>query len=175
MTGRRRRTNAVNWIADGPATEGSVQRYSHTQKIPDKLMTLGSLAGVALALTPPGLVARVALLGVLGAAGAMIRSLTVEVDAEAVRLRFGNGLVKKSFPLKEISSASPVRTTLLQGWGIHWIGSGWLYNIYGLDAVLITLRNGGCVTIGTDEPAALAAAINERLGSGVLDAGGRSS
>ena len=59
----------------------------------------------------------------------------------------------------EIVSAEPVATTWLDGWGIHLTARGWLYNVRGRDAVLVTLRGGKSFLLGTDEPALLAAAL----------------
>jgi len=137
--------------------------YQHTQKVPENVMFAASLAGIALGLTPPGFLARLALIGVLGATAYSFRSLTVTVDDKEIRLQFADGPIKKSFLLADVVSAKSVRTTPLQGWGIHFIGSGWLYNVYGLDAVEICLSNGKKVLIGTDEPDKFAAAIDDRI------------
>jgi hypothetical protein len=122
-------------------------------------MTLATIAGLAIGLTPPGLLMRVALLGTLGAVGAAFRSLTIEVRDQAVHLSFGDGVIKKIFPVSEIDAAKQVRTTPLNGWGIHWIGNGWLYNIYGLDAIELAMKDGKRVWLGTDDPENLLAAI----------------
>ncbi|MBX9688673.1 MAG: hypothetical protein K2X27_18335 [Candidatus Obscuribacterales bacterium] len=137
--------------------------YLHTQKVPEKVLAAATIAGLAIGLTPPGFLARLALMGVLGAAAYSFRSLTIEVDDEEIKLQFGDGPIRKSFLLADISSAKAVRTTPLQGWGIHWTGHGWLYNIYGLDAVEICMTNGKRALIGTDEPDKLEAAIDGRL------------
>ena len=137
--------------------------YQHTQKIPDKVMLAASLAGLALGLTPPGFLARLALVGVLGATAYSFRSLTVEVDDKELRLQFGDGPIKRTIPLAELSTVKAVRTKPFQGWGVHWLGNGWIYNIYGLDAVELTFSNGKSALIGTDEPDKLAAAIDGRL------------
>src|SRR5580692_1146478 len=111
--------------------------YSHTQEVKGKWPLAAAIAGGAaiFALTPAGLIGRLALLGTFGAIGATFKSLTINLDAESLNLQFGKGPVKKSFSLSVIKSAKPIRTTPMQGWGIHWTGSGWLYNVYGLDAV----------------------------------------
>ena len=137
--------------------------YHHTQKIPDKVLLGAGLASLVLGLTPQGFLARLALTGVLGAAVYNFRSLTVEVDDDEIRLQFGDGPIRKSFSLHEISTVKPVRTTPIQGWGIHGFGSSWLYNIYGLDAVEVDFRDGNKAIIGTDEPEKLTAAIDGRL------------
>ena len=86
----------------------------------------------------------------------LFHSLTIEIDKGELHWRFGPGLVHKSVPLEEIISAKPVRTNLLEGWGIHPSRYGWLYNASGFDAVAVTMRNGKCFALGTDEPQALA-------------------
>ncbi len=137
--------------------------YSHTQKVPDKVFAAVTVASLALGLTPPGILARLALVGVLGATAYTFRSLTVSVDDSNVFIQFGDGPIKKSFALSDISTVKTVRTTPMQGWGIHWLGNGWIYNIYGLDAVEVCFRDGKRALIGTDEPDKLASAIDGRL------------
>jgi hypothetical protein len=137
--------------------------YQHTQKVPGKILTAATLAGFAVGLTPSGLLLRLVTWGTLGAVAVIFRSLTVEVDASEVRLQFGDGLIKREFALKHISSIDKVRTTPLRGWGMRWLGSGWLYNIYGLDAVELHFNDGKRAIIGTDEPDNLLAAIKENL------------
>ena len=103
----------------------------------------------------------------LGGAGLFIGlsicffSLTIAVDAERVALRFGPGWIRKSWPIEECRSASHVTTSLWEGWGIRLTRRGWLYNIAIPDAVMIRLRNGTAVQLGTDEPAELLAAMAE--------------
>ena len=59
-------------------------------------------------------------------------ALTVEVDAEAIRLRFGIGLVRKRIPLAEVKAWRDVRNPWYTGWGIR-LGSGYvLWNVSGL-------------------------------------------
>ena len=94
---------------------------------------------------------------------ALMGALTVEVDDAAIRLRFGIGLVRKSFSLVDIDSCQPVRNRWWWGWGIRSIPQGWLYNVSRLDAVELTLKNGKVFRIGTDEPRTLADVIQARL------------
>ena len=99
------------------------------------------------------------LLGVL----ALFYNLTVEIDAEYLRISFGIGLVRKRFPLDQIDSCLPVRNSWIYGWGIRLTHRGWLYNVSGLDAVELKMKSGKTCRIGTDEPEVLAAAIREAL------------
>lgn len=134
--------------------------YLHTQKVPGKVMTMAALAGLAVGLAPPRLLLRLALLASLGIAAAIFRSLTVEVNDEKVSLSFGDGMIKRTYMLEDIDAALVSRTTPLHGWGIHWTGNSWLYNVYGLDAVELRLKSGKSILIGTDDSVGLAAAIN---------------
>ena len=97
-------------------------------------------------------------------AGAVIfSSLNVQINAEALSWNFGPGLLSKSVSLKEIAAAEPVQNAWYVGWGIHRFGGGWVYNVAGFDAVLVTLKSGGSIRLGTDEPEALTAAIRSVL------------
>ena len=90
-------------------------------------------------------------------------SLTVAINEDFVRVRFGGGLFRKKIKLSEIETAWPVRNFFLVGWGIRWYLKGWLYNVWGRGAVQLNFRNGKQVRIGTDEPETLARAINNIL------------
>lgn len=93
----------------------------------------------------------------------LMATLTVEVDDSLVRIKFGVGLIRKSFRLEEIASAQPVRNRWWWGWGIRLYPGGWLYNVSGLDAVELVMKNGKRFRIGTDEPQALADFIQFKL------------
>jgi hypothetical protein len=101
------------------------------------------------------------LLVILAIPGFLFSSLTVKVDLERVLLFFGPGFPRRSFPLAQISTVRVVRNALWMGLGIHFIRGGMIYNVSGRDGVEITLKNGSLARIGTDEPAALAQAIEQ--------------
>jgi hypothetical protein len=90
--------------------------------------------------------------------------LTVTVDYRYVTAKFGMGLIRLRFRLDQIVSAEPVRNRWYYGWGIRWFPGGWLFNIGGLDAVEIKMRNRRTYRIGTNEPDKLQRAIGERMG-----------
>jgi len=85
--------------------------------------------------------------------------LTITVDRETLRAAFGIGLGRKTVPVADIAACEPIRIRWWWGWGIHLTPYGWLYNVSGLDAVVITLRNGRRFCLGTDQPNELVAAI----------------
>ncbi len=96
---------------------------------------------------------------ILALAGWTFSSLTVEVSPDEVTWFFGPGLFRKHVPRDAIVSASPVQNKWWWGWGIHLASRGWLYNVDGLEAVEIVLRNGKSFRIGSDDATMLARAL----------------
>ena len=133
----------------------------------------GSVAGLGLALlvtmslSPATLAAVpwlvVALFGLLALGLLTYATLTVDVDSEEVRARFGIGLIRKSIALADIARCDVVRTPSWWGWGIHWTPSGWLYNVSGRAAVRLEMTTERPVMIGSDEAERLKGAIDARL------------
>jgi hypothetical protein len=85
--------------------------------------------------------------------------LTIKIDGETLRACFAMGLICKKVPLAEIAVCEPIRIRWWYGWGIHLTPYGWLYNVSGLDAVAIVLRDGRKFSLGTDDPGDLTLAI----------------
>jgi hypothetical protein len=92
--------------------------------------------------------------------GWQFTTLRVEVNAERVRIAFGPGWIRRVLPVAQIVAAEAVRNRWWYGWGIRWTPTGWMWNVSGLDAVLVTLKGGRRFRIGTDEPARLVAALD---------------
>jgi hypothetical protein len=142
--------------------------YHHTQRNAAAflLLNLAALLPIGLFLTgalPPGDVG--ARITVLVAAVVMMvsafafSSLTIAVRDGQLSWWFGPGIVKKTVPLSTIASAEPTTISVFSGWGIHLTGRGWLYNVAGRQAVLITQQDGKRFLLGTDEPDNLAQVI----------------
>ncbi len=85
----------------------------------------------------------------------------VTIDRKYLRVKFGYGLFRKKFLLENIASAKAVRNRWYYGWGIRvWFSPYmWIYNIYGLDAVEIVMKDKKIYRIGTDEPKELEKAL----------------
>jgi hypothetical protein len=135
--------------------------YRHTQI---GWVILGVLGGIGVLVAPRlpagGFgIAGGPLLAILVVALLLFSTLTVEVDKEALRLRFGVGLIRKRFDLAEIRGWEAVRNPWYCGWGIRLRPRSVLWNVSGYDAVELTLADGRRFRIGTDEPDALVAAI----------------
>ena len=86
--------------------------------------------------------------------------LTVSVDEEHITAAFGLGWPKKVLGHTDIVSAAAVRNKWWYGLGIRLIPHGWMYNVWGLDAVELTLSSGRKFRIGTADRENLLAAIS---------------
>ncbi len=93
-------------------------------------------------------------------------SLSVEVTSDRVRVWFGSGLISRSFEVGDIRAVSTVRNRWFYGWGIRRTPHGWMFNLWGLDAVELELNNGKRFRIGTDQPGQLQQAIEQALEGG---------
>jgi hypothetical protein len=140
--------------------------YRHTQVGKSLLFGLagGGAACAAAALLAPVPWIGLAVGAVLVLSAVLFGTLTVEVDGDALRFRFGPGLVARRIPLAAIREVRSVRTSLWHGWGIHLTPHGWLYNVSGFDAVEVGLEGGKRLRIGTDEPRELERAVRRAAG-----------
>jgi len=148
--------------------------YQHTQA---GWVVGASIVGVLvliLALGPSG--AGSAVLWPIAAIMAVVllifTALTVEVDREAIRLRFGIGLVRRTIPLARVKSWRAVSNPWYVGWGIRRGPGYWMWNVSGLEAVELVYEDGRRFRIGTDEPEALSKAIERGAGRPPADPAG---
>jgi len=137
-------------------------RYEHTQRgtIIQAALLIGAVICFGLSrlvAAPPFVVPMVLVVFVVCAY--MFSSLTIHITDHALHWCFGPGTFRKTLALADIKTAEVTRTRLLDGWGIHKTSRGWLYNVSGFDAVLITLHSGKGILLGTDEPDRLRSAI----------------
>jgi hypothetical protein len=137
--------------------------YEHTQRgtLMIAVLLIGALVAAAIASTNTGSArwADVAVtLGMVLLAW-LFSSLTVIVDGSELRWYFGPGVWNYQMELSDIKAARVVRNSWLNGFGIR-VGRGFrLYNVSGLDAVELQLKDGEVRRIGTDDVAGLAAAL----------------
>ena len=90
-------------------------------------------------------------------------TLTVAILEEVLEIRFGPGVIRKKFHLKDIESCQAVKNRWYYGWGIHLTPRGWLFNVSGFSAVEIKLKSGKKYRIGTDVPNELEKAIRQAI------------
>lgn len=101
-----------------------------------------------------------AVIAITGVVLALFSSLTVEIKKDTLTCRFGLGFIRKDILLSDVEEVHPVVNPWFVGWGIRWIpGSKWVWNVSGFRAVELTMKDGTRFRIGTDEPEALARAI----------------
>jgi len=85
--------------------------------------------------------------------------LEVTVSGGRIVAAFGFGRPHRVIGLADVTAVRQVRNTWIQGWGIRKITNGWMYNVWGLDAVEVELSSDNVFRIGTDDPENLLAAI----------------
>lgn len=120
--------------------------------VPIGLLLSGALAGADVGARITVLAAAVVML----ISALTLSSLTIAVRDAQLSWWFGPGIIRKTVPLSTIVSAEPTTTSIFNGWGIHLTGRGWLYNVAGRQAVLVTQQDGKRFLLGTDEPDSLA-------------------
>ena len=86
--------------------------------------------------------------------------LEVTVSAGRVVAAFLFGRPRREIKLEEVRAVRQVRNGWIQGWGIRKISGGWMYNVWGLDAVELELSSGRVFRIGTDDSGNLFAALS---------------
>ena len=142
-----------------------VKHYQHTQ--------IGYLLIIALAIVPLFIAYRMTVHGfswivfsvivLVGVFLVLFATLTVVIEEDVLRIRFGPGVIRKDFSLKDVESCHVVKNPWYYGWGIHLTPHGWLYNVSGSYAVEIKMKTGTKYRIGTDVPDDLETAIRQSL------------
>ena len=89
----------------------------------------------------------------------LLYKLRIKIENETLCASFGPGMIRKRVRLAEIVGCELIRIRWWYGWGIHLTPYGWLYNVSGFTAVAVTLRDGGKLALGTDDPHGLTTAI----------------
>lgn len=89
--------------------------------------------------------------------------LTVDVDERAITIRFGVGVIRRSFLLRDVQAYRTVKNPWYYGWGIHMIPGGWIFNVSGSEAIELQMKNGRKYRIGTDDVQGFANAVQSYL------------
>jgi len=85
---------------------------------------------------------------------ASFSTLTVMIDKQFLKIRFGWGIFRKKFSISEIVAVRKVKNHWYYGWGIRlrFYPQMWIFNVSGFDAIEIRMKNGKVYRIGTDKP-----------------------
>jgi hypothetical protein len=105
------------------------------------------------------LVGLIIMLIVLG----LFATLTVAVDDQMIKIKFGLGVIRKGFLLKDIEAYRVVENPWYYGWGVRFTPRGWLFNVSGFSAIELQMKSGKLYRIGTDDPEGLAKAVGQAL------------
>ena len=141
-------------------------RYEHTQighviiwsLLAIILIASGGLIGSSAHRGPPVVVSIILLVSLV-----LFYRLRITIDGETLCASFGIGVIRKRVGLAEIVGCEPIRIRWWYGWGIHLTPNGGLYNVSGLDAVTIMLRDGRKFVFGTDDPHGLTTGIRDAI------------
>ncbi len=97
--------------------------------------------------------------------GLVFGSLTIRDEGDRLALRFGPlPVLRKTFRYADITGVEIGRTSVIDGWGIHFMpGRGWTYNLWGFACVKLTLGR-KIIRVGTDDAEGLAKVIREKIG-----------
>lgn len=85
--------------------------------------------------------------------------MRVRVTAHEVQVTFGTRWPRRTVAVRDVRSHAIVRNPWYWGWGIRAIPNGWLWNVWGLDAIELELASGRRFRIGTDDPQGLYASL----------------
>lgn len=136
--------------------------YRHTQKAPLCLSLYGS---ALLCFVLAGMIGDKPGIFITGGVGVLIallapcfHNLTVADQGDVLSIRFGPmPLFARTVNYADIEQVEVGRTTILDGWGIHYsLRGGWVWNLWGRDCVVVHFNKGGVLRIGTDDAEALA-------------------
>lgn len=149
------------------AMETNTVTYQHTQVgylLLYALLALSLYFGFVLTLVDLNLFLIAAIVIILFIIASFVL-LTVQIDQNYLRIKFGYAIFRKQLALSEILSVRVVKNRWYYGWGIRvWFWPYmWIYNVSGFDAVEIHMNDGKIYRIGTDEPQELEAALNRTL------------
>ena len=148
-------------------SENRMVSYCRTQKGPwGLLLYAGAILLLTVSWPVPNVPALPIALGVIGfvVLGTSFHQLTVVDEGRQLVIHFGPfPLFRRRIWYEEIVDAEQGRTTLLDGWGIHWTPwSGWVWNIWGFDCVVLRLKK-GTLKVGTDDPEGLVEFLKTRM------------
>jgi len=143
--------------------------YDHTQKAPLHLIfypiviVLVVLAWIGRDQTP-------VILSTLGVAATLVlvalmfKQLTVRDEGEWLAIRYGPlPVFRKLIPYSNIESVELGRSSVIDGWGIHWIpGRGFTYNLWGFDCAILMVE-GRIYRIGSDEAENLVTFLRDKV------------
>ena len=92
------------------------------------------------------------------------QTLTTRGESDYLVVRYGPlNLFGTRIAYQDITSVEPSTTSLIDGWGIHFIPfRGWTFNLWGFECVKLTLGT-KVIRIGTDDSVNLTKFLSEKI------------
>lgn len=92
--------------------------------------------------------------------------ISITIDNSCLSFSLGIGFINKTFRITDIKSCKAVRNPAYYGIGIRLLPDGWLYNVSGLYAIELTLKNKKSkIRIGTNNPYEIAEIVSKLVGN----------
>lgn len=82
-------------------------------------------------------------------------SMTIQITNTHLNHWFSFGFWKRSYPLATIQSVQRSQSKWYNGYGIRYVGNGWMYNVSGKDRLTVLFEDGTTIHLGTDDLEAL--------------------
>ena len=101
---------------------------------------------------------------VIAAITVWFSKFTVTIEGAELSAAFGPGRPCKTIDLSDVATVTAVRNSWIQGWGIRKFSGGWMYNVWGLEAIEFAMKSGKLVRIGTNDTENLVASVKVYTG-----------
>jgi hypothetical protein len=95
--------------------------------------------------------------------GVVFCRLTVTVTRDRVVASFLFGRPRRVIELADVVAVRQVRNLWWHGMGVRKIPDGWMYNVWGFDAVELELTSGEMFWLGSNDPEDLFNALSSRV------------
>jgi hypothetical protein len=95
----------------------------------------------------------------------LFSSLTIRDEGEWLALRYGPlPIIRKRFRYADITTVESGRTSIIDGWGIHYIpGRGWTCNLWGFGSVKLSFGR-KVIRVGSDDVENLVEFLRGKVG-----------
>ena len=93
----------------------------------------------------------------------LLWDLTIQINDGKLIHWFGPRFWQRSYEIDSIKEVTPSSSTWWQGYGIRFVGDGWMYNVSGKDRIRIEFHSGKICYLGTDDMDELLAILNQQV------------
>ena len=131
--------------------------YCHTQHAPlaKLLFALAVALGIAAWYSRdqvPVMLTQLGIAATFVVVASMFAWLKVSDEGDNLAIRYGPlPVFRKRIPYSSIRSVEASRSSIIDGWGIHWVpGRGWTYNLWGFNCAKLTV-DGHVLRVGSDD------------------------